>query len=192
MACGIWTILGLGLAVGLPFFSVLTPLSAAVAWISWLQGAASIAAAGFTAKGVTGFVQRLSEARGWSQQRTVLLKLAIKVALYLLGGSVALSFFGMTWQQLATSLSATSIALGWGAAGFIGNLIQGFYILVERPFSVGDIVEIGGARGEVEDMNLSYVVFKHPEETHTLVPYALINKTPFKVLSNTVAQGASR
>jgi small-conductance mechanosensitive channel len=187
--------LGLGVAAGLVFFPALAPFQAAAfAWASWLayaQAAAAILASRFLEKGATGFIQRLGDSRGWSPQSTVLAKLSARLAVYLVGGSVALRFLGLTWSALLASLGATSIVLGWASADVIGNLIQGFWILLNHPFSIGDRIEVAGSSGAIVDMNLNYVVLADDDASHTLVPYAVLKSSPFKVLAGS-SQGAAK
>ncbi len=182
----LWTVLGLGVVVFLPFFPALLPLhvlTAAWSWVPYAKGVAIMLAAHFLQKGVTGFLRRLAQDRGWRPQSVVVLKLGVQLGLYLAGGALALHFLGMTWSALLKSLGATSIAVGWASADIIGNLIQGFWILTSHPFTIGDELEIGSVSGQVADMNLSCVVLKHPDNSHTLVPYAVLKASSFTVLA---------
>ena len=181
----LWTVLGLGLAVALPFAPALMPVHALTtwAWLPYAKGAVTLLATHSLEKGVVGFIRRLADDRGWRPQAAVVLKLGVQLGLYLAGGTMALHFFGMTWPALLKSLGATSIAVGWASGDLIGNLIQGFWILTSHPFTIGDELEVGTVSGKVADMNLSYVVLQHPDKSHTLVPYAALKASPFTVLS---------
>ncbi|MCX5794761.1 MAG: mechanosensitive ion channel [Elusimicrobia bacterium] len=185
LKASLWTALGLGLAVALPLLPALLPVQAltAWAWLPYAKGAAAMVAAHFLERGAVGFIRRAAEDQGWQPQSAVILKLAVQTGIYLVGGTVALRFFGMTWSALLKSLGATSIAVGWASADLIGNLIQGFWILATHPFAIGDQIEVGAVSGTVADMNLSYVVLEHADMSHTLVPYAVLKASPFTVLS---------
>ena len=76
---------------------------------------------------------------------------------------------------LATSLAALLAAPGPVCAG-----------------QIGDRLEVGAVSGTVADMNLSYVVLQHPDQSHTLVPYAVLKASPFTVLSQASDKGASQ
>jgi small-conductance mechanosensitive channel len=186
LRASLWTGLGVGLAAALPFMPVLLPLKAlasAPAWLPYLKAGMALLAAHSIEKGATGFIRRLAESRDWSPQQAVVLKLAVQLAVYLAGGTVALHFLGLTWSTLLKSLGATSIAVGWASADVIGNLIQGFWILATHPFTLGDRIEVGAVAGAVADMNMSYVVLRHEDGSHTLLPYAVLKGSPFTVLS---------
>ncbi|MBI5241419.1 MAG: mechanosensitive ion channel [Elusimicrobia bacterium] len=186
LKASLWTALGVGLVVALPLLPSLLPvniLAAAPAWLSYLKAGMALVAAHSLEKGSVGFIRRLAESRDWPPQQAVVMKLAVQLGVYLVGGTVALHFLGMTWATLLASLGATSIALGWASADFIGNLIQGFWIVATHPFTVGDRIEVGTVSGTVADMNMSYVVLKHDDHSHTLLPYAVLKVSPFTVLS---------
>ncbi|MBI4677450.1 MAG: mechanosensitive ion channel [Elusimicrobia bacterium] len=186
LAASLWTALGLGLSAALPFMPALIPIPAVAAFIPYAQGALTLLAARSLEKGAAGFIRRLAESRGWSPQGTAVLKLAVQLLVYLVGGGAALRFFGLTWGALLASLGATSIALGWASSDVIGNLIQGFWILMNHPFTIGDSIEIGAVSGTVIDVNLNYVALEHPERSYTLVPYAAVKASAFTVLPKTV------
>ncbi|MBI5624782.1 MAG: mechanosensitive ion channel [Elusimicrobia bacterium] len=185
LASSAWTLAGIGLAVGLAFMPGMAFLASVSSFVPYFQGALTLVAGRALEKGVVGFIRRLAESRGWSPQGTVVIKLGVQVLVYLVSGSMALRFFGLTWSALMTTLGASSIALGWASADVIGNLIQGFWILMNHPFTIGDRVEIGAVSGTVIDMNLNYVVLDHGDRSYTLAPYAVIKSSPFTVLSKT-------
>jgi small-conductance mechanosensitive channel len=198
-----WTALGVGLAVALPFLpALLLPVhaltltvsagSALPAWLGYVQGGLTLLATHALGRGAVGFLRRIAESRGWQPQHAVLLKLAVQLGVSLVGGTVALHFFGLTWSALLKSLGATSIAVGWASSDVIGNLIQGFWILASHPFAIGDQIEVGAVSGTVADMNLSYVVLEHADKSHTLVPYAVLKASPFTVLSKAPLAGAAQ
>jgi small-conductance mechanosensitive channel len=198
LKASVWTALGVGLAAALPFLPALLPVhlltaaagATASSWLPYAQGAMTLLATSALGRGVVGFVRRMAEDRGWQPQHAVVLRLAVQLGVALVGGTVALRFFGMTWAALLKSLGATSIAVGWTSSDLIGNLIQGFWILVSHPFAIGDQIEVGAVSGTVADMNLSYVVLEHADKSHTLVPYAVLKASPFTVLSKAPGQGA--
>ncbi len=181
----LWSDMG-RLAKALPLLPSLLPfqiMAAAPAWLSYAKAGMALLAAHSIEKGAIGFIRRLAESRDWSPQQAVVLKLAVQLAVYLAGGTVALHFLGLTWATLLKSLGATSIAVGWASADIIGNLIQGFWILATHPFTLGDRIEVGAVSGVVADMNLSYVVLSHEDGSHTLLPHAVLKGSPFTVLS---------
>lgn len=70
---------------------------------------------------------------------------------YLFG---VLSIIGVPVGTLLASAGIFSLALGMGAQGFVSDLVNGFFILSEDQFDVGDTVEINSEVGTVIQLGL--------------------------------------
>ncbi len=57
-------------------------------------------------------------------------------------------------NTVLTAAGIGGIALGFGAQSLVRDIISGFFILAENQFAVGDVVDIGGMVGTVEEMEL--------------------------------------
>lgn len=65
---------------------------------------------------------------------------------------------------------AIAIGAGFGMQTLLKNLISGVMLLMERPFKPRDIVEVGGIRGEVTDINVRSCTIRDVNGIETLVP----------------------
>jgi potassium efflux system protein len=65
---------------------------------------------------------------------------------------------------------AIAIGIGFGMQTLFKNLISGLMILIERPFRLGDVIEVGDIRGKVVDINLRSSLIRDRDEIETLVP----------------------
>jgi small-conductance mechanosensitive channel len=74
---------------------------------------------------------------------------------------------------------ALVIGLGFGMQTIIKNFVSGIIILFERPFRVGDVLEVAGQSGTVSGIGIRSSVIQQPNGTETLIP----NST---LLENTV------
>jgi len=71
---------------------------------------------------------------------------------------LAISRVGGFPSDLLISVSAISgAALGFASQKTIGNFVAGLYLLVARPFKVGDYVKIGAVEGIAKEITLNYV-----------------------------------
>lgn len=80
-----------------------------------------------------------------------------RIALYALYALVAVSVLRQLGIDLTVLLGAAGIltvAVGFASQTAASNLISGLFLLVERPFVVGDVVRIGGTTGEVIAIDL--------------------------------------
>lgn len=71
------------------------------------------------------------------------------------------------------------LAISFGAQSLVKDLISGFFILFENQFAIGDVIEVAGTSGVVEQMTLRVVVLRDAEGVMHVVPNGEI-----KVVSN--------
>lgn len=72
------------------------------------------------------------------------------------------------WFFGASALTGT--AIGFASTQTIGNFLAGFYIMLSRPFMVGDYVRIGDVEGEVTEITVNYTKIYTPTYTNTEIP----------------------
>jgi len=77
-----------------------------------------------------------------------------KYVVYFTAFGYVLSELGVNYTTYLASLSLIGIAVGFGSQGLVQDVVTGFFILFENQFSVGDMVEISGQVGIVEDIGL--------------------------------------
>jgi small-conductance mechanosensitive channel len=65
---------------------------------------------------------------------------------------------------------ALAIGLGFGTQTMLKNFVSGLILLFERPFRVGDILEVGGQRGTVTEIGLRASVLQLWDGTEILIP----------------------
>jgi len=65
---------------------------------------------------------------------------------------------------------ALAIGLGFGTQTLLKNLVSGIIILFERPFRVGDVLDVGGQRGTVTGVGFRASVLQLWDGTETLIP----------------------
>lgn len=88
--------------------------------------------------------------------------------LILVGALIVLLHMGGVPTEILVSFSALGgAAVGFASTRTIGNLIAGFYLLVARPFRVGDYVRIDGVEGMVQEITINYA--KILTQTNTVV-----------------------
>jgi len=65
---------------------------------------------------------------------------------------------------------ALAIGLGFGTQNLLKNFMSGIIILFERPFRVGDVLDVGGNRGTVTSIGIRSSVLQLWDGTETLIP----------------------
>jgi small-conductance mechanosensitive channel len=102
--------------------------------------------------------------------RTVLR--GIQGVVLFLGAGVVLWVLGVPLADLTISLSVFSAVLGFILAPIIGNVINGVFVLTERPYEIGDMVRLvdTDTYGFVEDITLRYTKLFTLDNTFLVVP----------------------
>ena len=89
---------------------------------------------------------------------------------YLLVALFAMRMVNIPLAAFAFLGGAIAIGLGFGAQNLINNFISGFIMLAERPISIGDLIEIEGVVGQVEEIGARCTRIRTGENIHILVP----------------------
>lgn len=80
-----------------------------------------------------------------------------------------LGYFGVQTTSLAALIAAIGLAIGMAWSGLLANLAAGGFIIVLRPFKVGDFICAGGVTGTVKEIGLFATAINTPDNVLTLV-----------------------
>jgi small conductance mechanosensitive channel len=92
---------------------------------------------------------------------SVLLNITLVVAI--------LGFFGVQTTSFAALIAAIGLAIGMAWAGLLANFAAGAFLLVLRPFKVGDFVTAGGVTGTVHEIGMFVTSMDTPDNVRTFV-----------------------
>jgi small conductance mechanosensitive channel len=80
-----------------------------------------------------------------------------------------LGYFGIQTTSFAALLAGAGVAIGAAWSGMLGNFAAGAFMLVLRPFKVGDFVSVGGVVGTVHELGLFATTLVTPDNVLTTV-----------------------
>ncbi len=80
----------------------------------------------------------------------------ITISLKLLLFVTVLSIIGIPMTSLITILGSCAVAVGLALQGGLSNLAGGIMLLIFKPFTIGDYIEVGGKEGTVKSISLFY------------------------------------
>lgn len=83
---------------------------------------------------------------------------------------------GINISAILGAAGIAGIAIGFAAQTSISNVISGLFVITERAFKIGDIIEIAGTIGTVQAINLLSVVLKTFDSQYVRVPNETIIK----------------
>ncbi len=78
----------------------------------------------------------------------------VSITLYLSAALIILADFGVQVVPLLAGLGIAGMAVGFGAQYMVRDLINGFFLVAEDQFRVGDLVKLGEFSGTVENITL--------------------------------------
>jgi len=91
-----------------------------------------------------------------------------------------LPLLGLNLGPLLASAGVAGLAIGFGAQTLVHDFINGFFILFENQYDLGDNVRIAGVKGTVEEMTLRRTVLRDDDGTVHTVPNSQVT-----IVSNT-------
>jgi len=109
---------------------------------------------------------------------TILIGSIYKSILVITAIITALSQLGINVIAAMTGFGIAGIAIGFAAKDTLGNIIAGFMILWDKPFLMGDWLEVDGQYGQVQGITLRSTRIKTNNNFHIVVPnQTIINST---------------
>jgi len=120
--------------------------------------------------------------RGDAQQAQLLGRLATW-ALFGLAVGWSLQELGFQLGVLLGAAGVLTVAVGFASQTTLSNLISGFFLFGERPFRLGDLIEVEGVTGEVLSVDLMATKLRTAENHFVRIPNELMIKTKVKNLT---------
>ncbi len=122
-------------------------------------------------------LNRLLAGDGIDAQRAMLLRRAATWTLYGIALLTAVRELGVDLRVLLGAAGVLSVAIGFASQTSASNLISGLFLIVERPFAVGDIIRIGTTSGTVLSIDLLSIKLRTLDNLLVRVPNESVLKT---------------
>ena len=82
---------------------------------------------------------------------------AAAIVIVILAGTLVLGELGVSVAPILATAGVAGVAVGFGAQSLIKDYFNGFFLLLDDQLRQGDVVEIAGKGGLVEEVTLRYV-----------------------------------
>ena len=96
-----------------------------------------------------------------------------------------LGYFGIQTTSFAALIATAGVAIGAAWAGLLSNFAAGVFVIVLRPFKVGDFITAGGVTGTVKEIGLFSSTINTPDNIATMVGNTKILGDTIQNFSNT-------
>ena len=104
---------------------------------------------------------------------------AASIIIFIVAGTLVLDSLGISVAPILATAGVAGVAIGFGAQSLIKDYFTGFFVLLEDQIRQGDVIEVAGKSGLVEELTLRYVRLRDFDGHVHFVPNGEI-----KVVSN--------
>jgi small conductance mechanosensitive channel len=129
-------------------------------------------------------MQRVLTARNFDPtlQRYIANVLAVVLNIVLV--VAILGYFGVETTSFAALLAGVGLAIGAAWSGLLGNFAAGAFLIIFRPYKVGDYVVAGGVEGTVTEIGLFNTTITSPDNVQTIVGNSKVSGDTIKNFSS--------
>lgn len=107
-----------------------------------------------------------------------LFKHIANILIWAIGAIIILSHFGVNINALITTLGVSSLAIALAAQDTISNIIAGFLIMVDRPFRMGDEIQLpSGEKVKVLSIGVRRSRFLNQDKAIIIMPNLELSKS---------------
>ncbi len=99
----------------------------------------------------------------------------VTVVVWLIAGLYLLHELGTPVSTIVASAGVLGLAFAFGAQTLIRDFFQGFFILLENQYTMGDWIKVGDIGGTVERLTLRVTVLRDMEGTLHFIPNGSVN-----------------
>jgi small conductance mechanosensitive channel len=102
----------------------------------------------------------------------------IYIATLVVGLIAILAIWGTGLVVPVALIGALTVALSLALQDVLKNLVAGVYLLLERPYAIGDHIALDSYSGEVEDIQIRYTALRTLDNQRVLIPNSLLFGSP--------------
>ena len=115
--------------------------------------------------------------RTMPEPRAVLIRKAIRYTGYVIAAATVLRAAGVDLSALLGAAGIAGIAIGFAAQTSVSNLISGLFLISEKPFQIGDVIQTGDITGTVMSIDLLSIKIQTFDNRFVRIPNETIIKT---------------
>lgn len=165
-------------------------LDQAIAWSPKLIGAIIVLIIGFWIVGIISrMIGKAMDRSGLDRDVQPFLKSLVSVILKLLVVISAAGLIGIEVTAFAALIAAAGLAIGMALQGTLGHFAAGVMILIFKPYRVGDLVDLQGQVGHVQEIQVFNTIIKSLDNKKVIIPNGIATSG---IMTNLSAEGKLR
>lgn len=161
-----------------------------VAWAPKIVGAIVVLIVGFWLAGmVSRMVGKSMDKSGLDKDLIPFLKSIISVLMKILVLITAAGVLGIEVTAFAALLAGAGLAIGMALQGTLGHFASGVMVLLFKPYRVGDLVDIKGQLGHVDEIQVFNTILTTLDNKKVIIPNGIATSD---IMTNLSAKGKLR
>ncbi len=124
----------------------------------------------FLIKGILSLAHRALERSSLGQELYTFILSVIRITLIVMLAITCAGMLEINVSSFITALGAAGLAVGLALQNSLTNLAGGVFILMTKPFSQGDFVDIGGLTGNVSEIQLVHTILLTADNKKVFIP----------------------
>jgi len=100
----------------------------------------------------------------------------INTIIVIIASMMIIQEFGVQIAPILASAGIVGVAIGFGGQYLVRDLITGFFIIFENQYRIGDVINVEGIGGVVEDISLRVTTLRDMNGTVHYIPHGEIKK----------------
>ncbi|OWK70870.1 mechanosensitive ion channel protein [Pedobacter sp. AJM] len=94
----------------------------------------------------------------------------VRLVIIVLGVLLAVMASGLPMDKLTVVLGAFGVGIGLGMQNIVNNFVSGIILIFEKPFRIGDYVELADKKGKVRDIGIRSSKLLTPQGSEVIIP----------------------
>jgi small-conductance mechanosensitive channel len=145
------------------------------------EGAAVLAAAIASQRGVRWLIGKIAAAKHWERHQVAALRFMATVVVWTGAAAAVLHVAGASGDTLTATFGGGGLLLTLALKDVLGNFLQGFNFLLSRPYTIGTRVEIDGETGVLSDITATGIVFSKDDGSKAKIRHSSLAAKPVSV-----------
>ena len=138
---------------------------------------------------IVGMVKKLLQKQGIDPTITPFLSSLVSVGLKVMLLLSVAGMFGIETTSFVAIFGAMAFAIGMALQGSLGHFASGVMILIFKPYKVGDLVDLGGNIGVVDEVQVFNTLLITPDNKKIIIPNGVVTGG---IITNISGQGEIR
>lgn len=122
------------------------------------------------ARWVGNFLHRWLKSKAYDEPVSNLIVKVVKLLIVAFIGIMALGQMGVQVTPLIAGIGVAGVGLSLAMQGVLANLVAGLTIIISKPFTIGEYIELLGVYGQVTEIDLFSTTLLHSDNSRVIVP----------------------